>query len=247
MISDTHFPSYLVFGYGEMKTRLVFHISGITGSDFMDLITGCNLGIEHAAIMETMPKQLVLMVDKKEWIQKAEEKNYPIRKDMTDQELAHNFELALQNSDSVDGEVIVRSAEWKQAIKKPITVQYREPIPWCNCQRVTGSHENIRTLEGAMIAVVGKHVVVRGVEGEEYPVEKGIFKKTYISGETDEILAQLPNLDIISVDGCPAHTAFLIPNLQREPGESVNDWLLRRIKGAVKIINIGVGNADSKA
>lgn len=37
----------------------------------------------------------------------------------------------------------------------------------------------IKTLEGWYEVEVGKHYIVTGIEGERYPVEKGIFEKTY--------------------------------------------------------------------
>jgi len=59
---------------------------------------------------------------------------------------------------------------WRKAVKKPLTVQFRE---------VNGSTETIRTKEGDLVAERGKHYIIKGVEGELYPVEIGIFRKTY--------------------------------------------------------------------
>ena len=60
--------------------------------------------------------------------------------------------------------------KWKKARKKPIEVEFREVI---------GNLEIIATLEGELYARKGKHYIMRGVKGELYPIDKGIFEKTY--------------------------------------------------------------------
>jgi len=59
---------------------------------------------------------------------------------------------------------------WKKARKKPIVVDFREVI---------GDEEVIDTKEGILVAKRGRDYIVRGVEGELYPVNKEIFAKTY--------------------------------------------------------------------
>ena len=59
---------------------------------------------------------------------------------------------------------------WGKAQKKPIIVDFREPIH---------TTELITTLEGELRAHQGEHYVIVGVEGELYPIDIEIFKKTY--------------------------------------------------------------------
>jgi len=59
---------------------------------------------------------------------------------------------------------------WRKARKKPIVVEFRE---------VNGKREVIETREGKLFAYKGKDYVIRGVEGELYPIAKEIFAKTY--------------------------------------------------------------------
>lgn len=60
--------------------------------------------------------------------------------------------------------------KWGVARKKPVVVKFRE---------VNGATEQIPTLEGVLTAVRGRHIIVQGVKGELYPVEREIFKETY--------------------------------------------------------------------
>jgi len=65
---------------------------------------------------------------------------------------------------------------WRKARKKPVVVEFRE---------VDGATELINTREGALVAELGKHYIIRGIEGEHYPIEIEVFKKTYdiVTGE----------------------------------------------------------------
>ena len=62
--------------------------------------------------------------------------------------------------------------KWRKARKKPVVVEFRE---------VEGKFETIKvkTREGTLTAVKGRDYVIRGVEGELYPISKEIFEKTY--------------------------------------------------------------------
>lgn len=60
--------------------------------------------------------------------------------------------------------------EWRKARKKPVEVEFRE---------VNGDVEIIHTLEGDLEAHRSKSFIIRGVEGEIYPIDKEIFRKTY--------------------------------------------------------------------
>lgn len=60
--------------------------------------------------------------------------------------------------------------KWKKAKKKPITIHFRE---------VDGEQEEIHTKEGVLIAKKDRDFIIRGIEGELYPINKEIFYKTY--------------------------------------------------------------------
>jgi len=59
---------------------------------------------------------------------------------------------------------------WRKARKKPIVIEFREPL-------IEG--ELIRTRKGVLEAEYGKHYIIRGVEGDVYPIEISTFFKTY--------------------------------------------------------------------
>lgn len=60
--------------------------------------------------------------------------------------------------------------DWRKARKKPVEIQFRE---------VEGAYEVIQTREGQLIAYKEKDLIIRGVDGELYPIKKDIFAKTY--------------------------------------------------------------------
>ena len=60
-------------------------------------------------------------------------------------------------------------SEWRKARKKPVTIEFREVNP---------DETGVETLEGYKPCNTN-HYVIRGVEGELYPIRKDIFKKTY--------------------------------------------------------------------
>ena len=66
---------------------------------------------------------------------------------------------------------------WLKAIKKPIVVEIREVIP--THKDASGEYEIIKTHEGDLIPHKDTSFVIRGVEGEVYPIRKDIFTKTY--------------------------------------------------------------------
>lgn len=63
---------------------------------------------------------------------------------------------------------------WKRARKKPLLIKYREVRGGRQ-----GDKELIHTREGTLIAIRGRDFVIRGVEGELYPITKTTFTKTY--------------------------------------------------------------------
>lgn len=58
--------------------------------------------------------------------------------------------------------------KWRKARKKPVIIKFRE---------VNGV-ELIKTKEGTLRADTTDYII-RGVEGEIYPIDKKIFHKTY--------------------------------------------------------------------
>lgn len=67
---------------------------------------------------------------------------------------------------------------WGKARKKPIIVEFREPIPtWLHPNGI--EYELIHTLEGDLLARLEKHFIIKGIDGELYPIEIEIFNKTY--------------------------------------------------------------------
>jgi len=58
---------------------------------------------------------------------------------------------------------------WKKFRKKPVVIEAR---------MADGAGEKIETKEGVMVANPGD-IIIRGVEGEEYPCKSNIFLKTY--------------------------------------------------------------------
>jgi len=72
---------------------------------------------------------------------------------------------------------------WRKARKKPVIVEFREVNPEVDLfdseDKVWRKGEIIRTLEGELRAFTDKHFIIRGVNGELYPIEKEIFFKTY--------------------------------------------------------------------
>ena len=64
---------------------------------------------------------------------------------------------------------------WKKCKKKPVVVEFRE---------VRIGEEGVETLEGYKPCTPGEHLIIKGVEGELYPIRKDIFLKTYDVLET---------------------------------------------------------------
>ena len=58
---------------------------------------------------------------------------------------------------------------WRKARKKPIVVEFRE----------VDGEEQIETREGVLIAKQNEDYIIRGVDGEIYPIKKSIFYRTY--------------------------------------------------------------------
>jgi len=65
--------------------------------------------------------------------------------------------------------------KWKKARKKPVVIKFREVEP----NMANGVQEQIVTREGILYAGIHTDFIIKGVEGEIYPIHKEIFKKTY--------------------------------------------------------------------
>ena len=63
-----------------------------------------------------------------------------------------------------------QTEEWFKARKKPVVIEVRNINP---------DEEGFETLEGYKPCHKDTHFVIRGVEGELYPIRKDIFWKTY--------------------------------------------------------------------
>ncbi len=74
---------------------------------------------------------------------------------------------------------------WRKARKKPIVVEFRE---------VDGK-EQIETREGILTANQEKDYIIRGVDGEIYPIKKSIFYRTY-----DIIEENMNELELLDLD-----------------------------------------------
>jgi hypothetical protein len=81
-------------------------------------------------------------------------------------------------------------SEWKKARKKPVVIEFREVNPKlnsCKCSIcIETPCEQIDTKEGILMAVPKRDFIIKGVDGELYPIDKKIFVKTYeviIEGE----------------------------------------------------------------
>lgn len=59
--------------------------------------------------------------------------------------------------------------KWKKARKKPVIIEFRE----------ANGIESIKTREGTLRAYQGKDFIIKGIDGELYPIKKDIFYKTY--------------------------------------------------------------------
>ena len=74
--------------------------------------------------------------------------------------------------------------KWRKARKKPIVIEFREVEPihtFGGYGIITEARkgERIKTKEGELLAIVGEDFIIKGIEGEEYPIKKDIFFKTY--------------------------------------------------------------------
>ena len=67
---------------------------------------------------------------------------------------------------------------WRRAKHKPTEVEFREVQPVMFFGAIAKGEE-ILTRDGALRGFVGEDYIIKGVEGEVYPIKKTIFEKTY--------------------------------------------------------------------
>jgi len=68
-------------------------------------------------------------------------------------------------------------SEWQPCVKLPITVHVREQRP---------GEQHVSTREG-ITPVRADDLIMRGVQGEEYPIGRELFNQTYRLGEAQAI------------------------------------------------------------
>jgi hypothetical protein len=66
-------------------------------------------------------------------------------------------------------------AEWQPCVKLPVTVHVREQRP---------GETHVSTREG-ITPLLPDDLIMRGVQGEEYPIGRELFEKTYRLGKND--------------------------------------------------------------
>jgi len=81
---------------------------------------------------------------------------------------------------------------WRKARKKPIVVEFRE----------VNGEEQIETREGILTARQEEDYIIRGVDGEIYPIKKSIFYRTYEVIEEKD-MNELKPLDLDSETKIP--------------------------------------------
>jgi hypothetical protein len=72
--------------------------------------------------------------------------------------------------------------KWRKARKKPVVVEFREAEPKEKFSMIRSEPkmgEIIKTREGDLRALCEEDFIIRGVDGELYPIKKEIFYKTY--------------------------------------------------------------------
>jgi len=77
---------------------------------------------------------------------------------------------------------------WRKARKKPVVVEFREVQPKTlirrrylplGCKWIEVRGEAVKTREGTLFAYPDEDYIIRGVDGETYPIKITIFNKTY--------------------------------------------------------------------
>lgn len=72
------------------------------------------------------------------------------------------------------------SGVWKSATKKPVQVEYAGPY---DDPSFVDTLEGEYDIDEKYIEMHGGYVIIRGVDGEQYPCALDIFKQTYDYGD----------------------------------------------------------------
>ena len=79
---------------------------------------------------------------------------------------------------------MTESKKWRKAWKKQVEIEYREVEPQVHIRTKMPERkeiwgESIETREGLLFGYPEQDYIIRGIEGEIYPIKKTIFDKTY--------------------------------------------------------------------
>lgn len=75
--------------------------------------------------------------------------------------------------------------EWRDAWKKPVKIRFRK----------VKFRELVKTREGELFAYPDKDYMIEGIDGEQYPIKKDIFDKTYtLTNEVESLEAEVNEL-----------------------------------------------------
>ena len=90
------------------------------------------------------------------------------------EKISENAPFLMKGDDELFKKLILEVKEERNkyglCTKKPMQVEFRE---------VRENESFIATLEGNLYCNRDKHFIIKGVNGEEYPIEKDIFYRTY--------------------------------------------------------------------
>ena len=79
--------------------------------------------------------------------------------------------------------MIELTPEWKPCVKLPVTVHVRERRP---------GEMHVSTREG-ITPLLSDDLIMRGVEGEEYPIGRELFEKTYRMLDDSDTISEEEN------------------------------------------------------
>jgi hypothetical protein len=94
--------------------------------------------------------------------------NYPVQP-------PRDRDLCIRARDALNKQPDTIGPEWQPCVKLPITVHVRE-------QRPGETHSSTR--EG-LTPLLPDDLIMRGVQGEEYPIGRELFEQTYRMGATE--------------------------------------------------------------
>lgn len=80
--------------------------------------------------------------------------------------------------------------EWRDAWKKPVKIRFRK----------VKFRELVKTREGELFAYQDKDYMIEGIDGEQYPIKKDIFDKTYTLTNEVEALERKYDTQLTAFD-----------------------------------------------